>query len=118
MFTRTTALIVAMATSLLAAPAAFAQPLIGINLVNQTAGIDDSDTNVQVNSATVNQQASNTASIDTGKKSTVKDNVLTAASVQTATLDQSNTNSDDDVNVIDQGLIEILIELGILEPEA
>ncbi len=50
--TRTTALMLAMATSLLATPAAFAQiiplpPLIGVVGVNQTAGIDDSDTNTQ-----------------------------------------------------------------------
>ncbi len=124
MLTRTTMIVAAMTASLFATPAVFASngpiptpSLIDITGVNQTAGIDDADTNVQVNAAEVNQQASNTASIDAGKKSTVKDNVLTALSVQSATVEQSNTNSDDDVNVIDQGLVEaeILIELGLLD---
>ncbi len=39
----------------------------------------------------------------------VKDSTLTATSIQSATITQNNTNSDDDVNVIDQGLIEIII---------
>ncbi len=43
----------------------------------------------------------------------MKDNVLIAASEQTATVTQSNTNSDDDVNVIDQGLIDVLVDLGL-----
>ncbi len=68
-----------------------------------------------MNSAEVTQTANSEAKIDAGKESKVKDNVLAAASVQTATVEQSNTNSDDDVNVIDQGLIEILINLGLLE---
>ncbi len=112
--TRTTMIVAAMTASVFATPAAFGQ-LIDLSLIEQTAGIDDSDTNVQVNSAEVNQNAENDAKIDAGKKSTVKANVLAAASVQTATVTQSNTNSDDDVNVIDQGLVDILVDLGAPE---
>ncbi len=86
--------------------------MIDSSLINQTAGIDDSDTITQVNSATVNQYADNTASIDADKKSKVKDNILTAASVQDATVDRSNTNSDDDINVIQQLPVRLNIALG------
>ncbi len=118
--TRTTMIVAAMTASVFATPAAFGtilEPpaLIDIEGVTQNAGINDADTNVQANSAEVNQNAENDAKIDAGKKSTVKDNVLTALSVQSATVTQSNTNSDADVNVIDQGLIDVLVDLGLLQ---
>ncbi len=123
--TRTTMIVAAMTASVFATPAAFGTfeeppiepvpPLVNIEGITQNAAIDDADINTQVNSATITQNAENEAEIEADKKSKVKDNVLTAASVQTATVTQSNVNSDNDVNVIDQDLIELLINLGLLE---
>jgi hypothetical protein len=82
---------------------------IDITHINRLAGINDADTSIQVNSATISYSADSEAKVEVGKKSKVKYSVLTA--VQSATRDQPNVNSDNDVNVNVHGL-DILSRLG------
>lgn len=83
--------------------------------ITQNPGINDADSNTYANVAKLTQTAENGAKKDTGKTSEVENNVITAASVQTATVTQyDTTNIDDDINVIDQDQVEILVRLGLL----
>ncbi len=83
MLTRTTALILAMTASIIATPAAFGYPMIGVDPITQNGGISYADTDTKTNSAILTQILFDTgyAGINEGHFESVKMLYDTAQSV-------------------------------------